>query len=206
MNGATNLMKYYIIIVLAIVLGVCGCAHLVKIEDPNASFEGTSYLIKPPGNGEWLYNRTRSFRGNIKYLFGRKKQSETLSNYALVSEKISPIIFDNNDCFLDYVKLSIIQDNDPKRMELIESKFEIKNFKGAKDVSFYVVYKDFSAPNKGNNPYLYVKTAGNIIEHPDKRNILIQLDYSERGVESELDENFKENAARFFNNFAFKKP
>ena len=201
-----NLMRFKIIIVLIFTLGFCGCAHLVKIEDPNVSFEGTSYVIKPPSNGEWFYDRMKSFSGNTTYFFSRKNQSKTLSNYALVSEKISPIIFDNEKCFLDYVKLSVIQSNDPQRMELAESEFEIKSFIGAKDISFYVVYKDLNAPNKGNYPYLYVKTAGNIIEHPDKRNMLIQLDYSERGVESELDENFKENAARFFNKLTFKKP
>ncbi|HBG21140.1 MAG TPA: hypothetical protein DDY32_18205 [Desulfobulbaceae bacterium] len=199
-----NFIKCSIIIFLTL-LGFCGCAHLVKIEDPNVSFEGTSYIIKPPSNGEWFYNRTKNLRGNITYLFGRRNQSETLSNYAVVTEKISPIYFFNEECFLDYVKSSVIQSNDPQRMELVESEFEIKKFLGAKDISFYVVYKDLSAPSKGNTSYLYVKTAGNVIIHPDKRNLLIQLDYSERGVESELDEHFKENAARFFNNFTFKK-
>lgn len=206
MNGIATLMKYYIIIFVALVLGVYGCAnHLVKIEDPSVSFEGTSYLVKPPGDGQWFYNRMKNIRGNITYLFGRNNQSETLSNYAVVSEMISPIYFFNEECFLNYVKLSIIQSNDPKRMELVESKFEIKRFLGAKNIYFYVVYKDLCAPNKGNNSNLYVKTAGNVIIHPDKRNMLIQLDYSERGAESELDENFKEKAARFFNNFTFKK-
>ena len=90
-------------------------------------------------------------------------------------------------------------------MQLVESKFEIIEFKGAKTASFYIVQKDLSAMNKGLNPYLYVKTAGNVIIHPEKKNVLIQLDYSERGVESELDINFKENASIFFHNITLKE-
>ncbi len=79
--GRVNLIRYKTIIVLALILSTHGCAnHLVRIKDQNATFEGTGYLIKPPGGGEWFYNRMKNIRGNITYLFGRKNQSETLSN------------------------------------------------------------------------------------------------------------------------------
>jgi len=199
-------MRNKLITSLIFVLSVCGCAqHLIKIEDPSTSFDGSSYSIKPPGNGEWSYIK-RKDHGYATFFFARKSQSDTFSNYAIVREMLSNIYLHYNDeLFLNYVKYSIEQNNNQQRAELVESKFEIIDLKGAKTAAFYIVQKDLDAMNKGLNPYLYIKTAGNVIIHPEKKNILIQLDYSERGVESELDIDFKKNASIFFSNIVLKK-
>lgn len=200
-------MKYTRIIALLIgIISIYGCASpFKKIEDQTILLEGAYFLIQPPKNGEWYYSKNE-IDGNTNYLFGKKNKSKTLTTYALIAEKYGKNDFLNDEEFMNFVKNSVNLSNDPRRLENIESKFEIVEISGAKAVSFYCSYKDHNASNKEENSFLIIKVAGNIIIHPQDKNVLIQMNYSERGLLSDFDQKFNASAKSFFKNLVLKNP
>ena len=198
-------MRYSRIFPLIIVIFILnGCASsFVKIEDSSIPLEGSSFIIQPPKNGTWYYRKGER-NGKTTIFFGKENNPKTLSTYAIVAEKNGHNDFSSDTEFLNFVKNYIKLNNDPERMEPLESKFEVKDFFGAKTVSFYCSYKDHKANNKNINDFLILKVAGNIMIHPQNDDRIIQMDYSERGLPSDMDKNFKEAASFFFNSIIFK--
>jgi hypothetical protein len=75
---------------------------------------------------------------------------------------------------------------------------------GNYSIRFHYTVQDKGASNIGKNEYLVLSGYGFLFIHPQFENIAIDVSYSERGTESEMDPNFVKTANKFINGLILK--
>lgn len=188
---------------LGIVL-VSGCASPVKqIKDRTIPFERPSYSILPPQEEGWTYV-DREQVGAFNLAFGKKFVSPTHSLAGLVAEIHSIVKFDTPEEFLYFVKKSKELDLDPRRFKIINNEMVLDNKFGNYSVRFNYTVQDYGASNIGKSEYLVLTGYGYFFVHPQFKSIVLDVSYSERGTESEIDPNLEKTAKIFINGLTLK--
>ena len=198
-----KIWKPLFLIMMLLLLSGCFSQPLKKVTDPNTPIDRTFYSILPPSGDEWQY-MTNERGGSVDLFFGKRFSSTTHTLAATVKEIHSYVKFKDANAFLKYVEQSSMMDVDPRRFNLIDSKFDFKNNLGK-----YAAYKsataeDRLAPNSNGKDYLLLKLYGVVVVHPENESIILSFDYSERGTSDEIDPDFEAKARRFLEGIKLK--
>lgn len=201
------MLRYLTLTCVIIILLISGCSPFTRITDPSMPLESPNYTILPPASGEWEFLRHKDW--NITQLvFSKRPDSATHTTFAIVSEiiDINRASFSDPDEFLSYVEQKSKADTDPRRFTVVEEKYELKKDFGPYTALKYVLAKDNGASNLRGEDFLVMNIYGYTIvhPHPSVKNLLISVDYSERGKASEIDAKFKENAEKFISGLKLK--
>lgn len=197
-------MLYRRIFLFIFLIVVCGCASSVKqIKDSNIPFQRPYYSILPPQGENWLYVDQEQ-AGSFNLTFGKKFSSSTHSLVGLITENHVYATFDNPEEFLKYINKGFELNTDPRRFISVNKETVLDDKFGDYSIRYYSVTEDHNAANKGGNEFLVFNIYGYTFIHPQFNNIIMDIQYSERGLPEEIDPNFKETAAKFINGLILK--
>jgi len=201
-------MKHYRFGVIIIALLLIGCApsRIVKIEKSHTPFERPSYTVYSPQGEGWLFFEGDQI-GEHVIIFGLPQKSKTHTLYAKVSETPSSANFDTPKEFQSFFKKIMIEVGfDPRRYKIVKEENKLESKFGDFSVLHYSLVEDHGAAQCSDDaPYLLMETFGYYFIHPHKKNKIVNIIYSERGKQGELDERFIEKATAFINDFNLKK-
>jgi hypothetical protein len=91
-----------------------------------------------------------------------------------------------------------------KRYKILSEESHLDNRFGKYCIRYYIETEDHGAANKEGEEPLIMRIYGYRFFHPIKKNVLIDIAYSERGKPQELDRFFKKTADVFFEGFSVK--
>ncbi|GEM_PF-3581540 len=186
------------------VMLVTACASPLKqIKDPTVPFERPSYSILPPEGKGWSYIK-REKVGAFELTFF-KTNPPTHSVAVLIVEKHSFAEFNTSEEFLRFVKKAKALGTDPRRFKRIRNEITLDNKFGDYSVKSYSSMQDSKSSNIGENDYLVLNLYGYTFIHPLFKNIMIDISYSERGTENEIDPNFENTAKKFLRGLILKE-
>lgn len=194
------------IVFFVILIAMYGCASPIKqVKDISIPFQRPYYSIMPPQGDGWGYIDQEQ-TGKFDLFYGKKLASPTHTLAAMVTEIHANINFHTPDEFLNFVKKSKELGGDPRRFKFSALDVNLDNKFGDYSIRYYSQAEDHSAANLNNNEFLILKYYGYIFIHPFIDNLLLDISYSERGTPNEVDPNFKNNAIKFIDGLALKKP
>lgn len=192
-------------ILFSIILALTGCAsRIVEIEQPNTPFERPGYTIYSPQDDGWLF---LEFDDTGKHIlsFNRPQKEVDHTLYANVEEVHSRANFENPEDFLTFFKNAMQVGYDPRRFNTIEEEIKLENKFGDFTIFHYSKIEDHSAVQRSGVPFLVMETNGYYFVHPSIENLIVNVTYSERAKDGDLDSNFKKNAMDFINGLKVKQ-
>ncbi len=144
-------------------------------------YEFDGYSISAPGGKGWFEMQ----RDKQQALFGKKVDSPTHSFGATATSDTVAEKFESRDKFLEYVNRLRTADFDPARFKVIEFESAVDDSQAAWCVRYRLKHTDRNAV-LARNRTLLVEDVGVTCLHPDRRNLVIDVGYSERGRPAEL--------------------
>jgi len=198
--------KRFILFGLLSIVFFSACASPVKrVTDPNLRIERPTYSLLPPQGEGWFYAKQDQL-GGLNLGFYKETSSPTHSIFAGVAEIQSNAQFEKPNDFFKYIKQSSKMAAVPRRFEIIWENFELNEKYGPYSVLKYVSAKDYSAKNRDGAIYLVLRIYGYVFVHPFFSNLIISIDYSERGKPNELykDDDFVNTAQKFIDRLTLK--
>lgn len=155
-----------------------------SVVDAGRPFVHRHFSVMTPGNG---WNVTETESNNQYKIYFHRRDSETHSRIGyVISAPVdysfkSPLEFKKS-----FNDLWFKQYND-SRYRIIENSITHNTSEfGGYSLSHLIRYKDFQAVNNAGNDFLLSEGKEHVILHPNDRNVLIYISYSERGTEKEL--------------------
>lgn len=191
------------LILIAFLLNGCLSSPFKKVTNPNTPIDRPFYTILPPPGDEWQYFTNDRGRG-YDLFFGRRDSSPTHTLVATVKEIHSYAEFKDANDFLRYVELNSMMDADPRRFNLVEKRFEIKDNLGKFAAYKFATAEDRLAQNSNGKGNLLLKLLGLVVVHPQNESVILTIDYSERGAKGEIDPEFETKARQFLDGLKFK--
>jgi hypothetical protein len=183
-------------------LVLTGCAsHILK---PNTPFERPTYTIYSPQGEGWLFLEGDQ-SGQHRLLFGLPQKSETYTLFASVTETPSEANFNTPQEFQSFIQKQNQIGVDHRRYKIVEEELNLDNKFGDYSVSHYSLVEDHGARQLNDAPYLLMRTLSYYFIHPYYKKQLINVVYSERGKQGELDAKFREKGLVFINGLNLKK-
>lgn len=155
--------------------------HALPIKDPNLLYEFEGYSVSPPPGKSWFEMQ----RDKQQALFGKKLDSPTHSFGATATSDVVTEKFESRDKFLEYVNRLRNAELDPARFKVIEFESSVDETQAAWCVRYRLKHTDRNAV-LARNRTLLVEDFGVTCLHPDRRNLVIDVGYSERGRPAEL--------------------
>ncbi len=195
------------IIALALAsLVVSACASgIQKVTDPSRPLERPTYSILPPSGDGWQY-MSREQVGRFELSFGKRPTSPTHTFIAAVTETNSRATFTNPSEFLAFIRQATKVDTDPRRLTVLAEQIELDNRFGAYSIRKFIEAEDRTAVNAPRGSSLVMRVQGEVFVHPHFPNVIITIDFSERGRRDELDPAFEARATRFVDGLRLKRP
>lgn len=198
--------KRFILFCFLSLLFFGGCASPMKrVTDPTLRVERPTYSLLPPQGDGWFYAKQDQL-GRFDLGFNKEPSSPTHTIGATVAEIHSYAQFEKPNDFFKYIKQSSKMDADPRRFEIIGEGFELNEKFGPYSILKHVSAKDYAAKNLNGAKYLVLRIYGYIFVHPFFPNLIISIDYSERGKPNELDadDDFIKTAQKFIDGLTLK--
>ncbi len=192
-------------VVFAAVIVITGCASPFKwVKSSNVPFERRDYSILPPQEPGWEY-AAGAGKGRYTLMFRKKdKESETHTFVAKINEIQNNTTFSSTEEFLFFVKKSEEQARDLRRYRILEEKMSLDDRFGSYCIVYYSKVEDHEARQKGKSEFLILTVYEYIFIHPNNKNIIINVGYSERGTPDEIDPKFIDHAQNFINGLKLK--
>ena len=198
-----KVQRLIFLMVIFFLFNGCSSLSLKKVTDPNIPIDRPFYTILPPTGEKWQY-MTNDRGGTYDLFFGKKFTSNTHTLVATVKEIHGYAQFKDANDFLRYVEQSSMMDVDPRRFNLVENKFDLKNNLGKFAAYKSATAEDRFAANSNGKEYLLLKLYGVVIVLPENESIMLSVDYSERGTKDEIDPEFETKARRFLESIKLK--
>jgi hypothetical protein len=171
------------------------------VQNPEMPFERPLYSILPPQEKGWTYVIKADTYDYI-LTFRKEAESKTHTYVGMVKERQIYGSFSSPEEFLSFVKKNQEWNADRYgRYSVLESKISLNDRFGAYCVSYYVKVKDYKAQQKDQRDFLIMEVYGYTFLHPNKKNIMVDVGYSERGTADEIDTKFIDTAQKFLNGF-----
>ncbi len=155
--------------------------HAVPITDPAAVYQLEGYSVLPPPGKSWF----KMQHDRQQALFGKKLDSPTHSFAAMAASGLIDEKFETREQFQDYVNKLRTADFDAARYRVIEFDSSVDNTFAAWCVRYRLKHTDRNAVLSRNRTLL-VEDFGVTCLHPDKRDLVVDVGYSERGRQAEL--------------------
>ena len=161
--------------------------HAVPITDPAAGYELEDYAVSPPPGKNWFEMQ----RDKQQVLFGKKVDSPTHSFGAAATSDLIAETFETREQFKEYVDKLRTADFDPARFKVIEFESAVDTTYAAWCVRYRLKHTDRDAVLSRNRTLL-VEDIGVSCLHPEKKNRVVDVGYSERGRAAELASEFSD--------------
>lgn len=182
--------------IFTMIVPISSASDYVQITDTNLRIDAAGVSLLPPQEKGWVYKRTHPARTE----FGKlgEKEGQSFSGMVVLS-KLPNIKSDEE--FLQIILKQRSRDSKNSRYEEIANEEILSNQKNTRAVFFYKKYKDFGANNLPiTSSHLIIEDVGTIFQHPDKKNIAVNIALSQRSKPEDVNESFKELALEFIKN------
>jgi hypothetical protein len=150
-----------------------------RVENPRAVYELQGISVNPPQGKDWYVLR----RDREAVFFGKKVDSDTHAFAATAITQLVQRNFVSLDEFRDYVKQSQATSIDPARQSILENDAVVDKSVGGYCVRYHVKTEDRGAHKEP----LRMVSYGVMCMHPTIPQLLVEVGYSERGRDGELD-------------------
>jgi hypothetical protein len=155
--------------------------HAVPITDPNAIYALEGYSVLPPRGKSWFEMQ----RDRKQALFGKKLDSPTHSFAAMATSDRIGEKFETREQFQEYVNKLRTANLDAARFRVIEFDSAVDDTFAAWCVRYRLKHTDRNAVLSRNRTLL-AEDLGVTCLHPEKRDLVVDVGYSERGRAAEL--------------------
>src|SRR5574341_122327 len=191
---------------LAAAIFIAGCATPFKpVKNLNTPFERRDYSILPPQEHGWKYMDQAGSTGSYGLIFAKADESKIHTVAAMVREWQKNATFSSPEEFLSFVKKSDEMGTDPRISRMLEKKMSLDDRFVSYCIFSYFKVEDHAALQKGKLEFLLMFADGYTFIHPNNKNIIIEVTYSERGAPNEIgDSKFIEKAQNFVNGLKLK--
>jgi hypothetical protein len=196
-------MKNILSILLLSLLVVTARSERLEFEPIGSGIqlEAIYFSILSPKGDQWYWNNTYRKGFNVM-IFTKEGKSKTLTYVAQVTEFYdTDRSFSSPKAFLDHYSKKVAEG---KRYKILSEESHLDNRFGKYCIRYYIETEDHGAANKEGEEPLIMRIYGYRFFHPIKKNVLIDIAYSERGKPQELDRFFKKTADVFFEGFSVK--
>jgi hypothetical protein len=155
--------------------------HALPITDPPLLYEFEGYSVLPPPGKSWFEMQ----RDKQQALFGKKLDSPTHSFGATATSDVISEKFETRERFIEYVNKLRTVEFDPTRFRVIEFESFVDEGQPTWCVRYRLKHTDRNAV-LARNRTLLVEDFGITCLHPERRNLIVDVGYSERGRPPEL--------------------
>jgi len=190
------------ILLLLVLYSLCSCSAKTgyrKVTSSTERFTIAGVSILPPEGEGWSFNKEHQGSFHFGKLGTGKGQSIV---GGVVLSKLPEINTDKE--FLSLVSEQRRKDEGNPRYETILNTEKLSNERTDFCVRFHTVYKDFKAKNlPAEANYLIEEDIGMVCRHPYKKNIAVNLVFSQRTLENYKIENFEKLANDFIKKIEF---
>jgi len=177
--------------------------HAKPVTDPAAVYELDGYSVMPPPGKSWFEMQ----RDRQQVLFGKKVDSPTHSFGATATSDLIGEKFETREQFLEYVNKLRTAEFDPARFKVVEFESSVETTWSAWCVRYRLKHTDRNAV-LARNRTLLVEDFGVTCLHPDKKELVVDVGYSERGraaeLKSELSSELRKEGESFVRSLKFK--
>jgi hypothetical protein len=177
--------------------------HALPVTDPAAVYELEGYSVSPPPGKSWFEMQ----RDRQQVLFGKKVDSPTHSFGATATSDLIADKFETREQFQDYVNKLRTADFDATRFKVIEFESAMDTTYPAWCVRYRLKHTDSNAV-LARNRTLLVEDFGVTCVHPEKKDLIVDVGYSERGraaeLKSELSAGLRREGESFMRSLKFK--
>jgi hypothetical protein len=195
-------------IAFAVILGaalLAGAAqaqlHAVPVTDATPVYVLDGYRVLPPPGKYWFEMQ----RDRQQALFGKKLDSPTHSFVATATSGLINEKFETREQFQEYV-------NKMRTAELDTARFRVIEFESTADNSFatWCVRYRFKRADRdavlSRNKTLLLEDFGVACLHPARRDLMVDVGYSERGRPAELNPELRKEGESFMRSLEFIRP
>jgi hypothetical protein len=175
--------------------------HAIPVTDPAKVYELEGYRVLPPPGNNWFEMR----RDRQQALFGKKITSQTHSFVATATSGLIDEKFATREQFQEYVNKMRTADIDPKRYRVIEFETRLDDSYAAWCVRYRFKRADRDAVLSRNRTLL-LEDFGVACLHPENRELVVDVGYSERGRAAELSADLRAEGERFMRGLEFIRP
>ena len=175
--------------------------HATPITDPGKVYVLDGFRVLPPPGKSWFEMQ----RDRQLALFGKKLDSPTHSFGATAASGLIDEKFETPEQFQEYVGKMRTAELDSKRYRVIE-------FESTLDATFsaWCVRYRFKRADRdaalARNRTLLLEDIGVACLHPDKKDLIVDVGYSERGRPAELSAELRKEGESFMRSLQFTRP
>jgi hypothetical protein len=175
--------------------------HAIPVTDANTAYLQDGYRVLPPPGKSWFEMQ----RDRQQALFGKKIDSPTHSFVATATSGLIGEKFETRAQFQEYV-------NKMRTAEVDTARYRVIEFDSAVDNSFetWCVRYRFKRADRdavlSRNRTLVLEDFGIACLHPAKRDLVVDVGYSERGRPDELSPELRKEGESFMRSLEFIKP
>jgi hypothetical protein len=153
-----------------------------RVESPRAVYELQGITINPPQGQNWYVLR----RDREAVFFGKKVDSPTHAFAATAITQLVQRTFNSPEEFLEFVKQAHGVEIDPVRQRVLENDAALDGSTTRYCVRYHIKTEDGAARGTQNEPLITVNY-GVTCMHPTIPQLLVDVGYSERGRQNDLD-------------------
>ena len=168
------------------------------ITTPDLPYQMDGYSISPPrGSGWFEMQRDRDF-----VYFGKRLNSPTHSFIAVAMSSPVGDAFDSVEKFRDHVIRKIAENPDDHRNRVLLAEAEIEPMAGPFCARYHTKTEDRDATDVPGL-ILFAETFGVSCLHPERRDLAIDISYSERGLPAETGASLLNEGENFVRSLKF---
>ncbi|MEO7728935.1 MAG: hypothetical protein ABIS45_16915 [Burkholderiales bacterium] len=172
--------------------------HAVPVTETTPAYVLEGYRVLPPPGKNWFEMQ----RDRQQALFGKKIDSPTHSFVATATSGPVNEKFDTREQFKDYVNKMRSAELDTARFRIIEFDSSIDNTFDAWCVRYRFKRADRDAVLSRNRALL-LEDYGITCLHPQKKELVVDIGYSERGRPAELSADLRQEGETFVRSLEF---
>jgi len=180
-------MRSLLFIFFVLVISACVKNNIVQNDSMGAVLKYTGFAIKKPTDKRWYIDTNEQNQNFV--IFRVKSQSPTHTLFASIGRYSIPQAPETIKDFSRIVKKQKIRSLN-SRFKLISYTSEASKIQGLWGVKYRIRTID-SKPLNQSKP-LIITQYGFIVLHPNWKNTVINAEYSERGLASEIDKEYSE--------------
>lgn len=168
-----------------------------QLSAPDQRMVRDGYAVLPPPDGPWFYTE-RQHAQSYRLMFWQPQRTRTYARFALVSEEFQPGAYATPQDLLQLVHRRKRREMDPERFRLIMQQLKLDPRFGAYSVAVYTIREERTRQPRQADDALLLRTYEYRFAHPRLREVLITVQFNERGRAKELDPDFAAQAQAFF--------